>query len=169
MNIVEINNSLVNKLEGVFNGEIAGMISDETLDGLKKQLKDMGYEFYLKEQVQLSKVREPFFPKVSLRKKEAFEDISNLISEGIKNRKDWSFNPGEYTLYVANFRDNANRTYVLVENAKGDEWLFNVILRDNFTSFDIVEQPERLDSEALKHMGNQYKKVAAHITKLEFK
>ena len=87
--------------------------------------------------------------------------IKNIVDIIPKELELLCFNSGKYKVYIRNFRENDYRTYVVIEDTKGNSWIEQMLISNNNevgpgNIYDINEE----DSECLRKELLKYKEVA---------
>lgn len=143
---------VMNGIRG-FHNETSTYFDDDNKIDMIKQVEDQGYTFYCNDKLAIEKISEPDYQ--SFTDKEII--IQNIIEFIPQDLEQAGFTSGQYKAYIRDFRENDYRTYVVIDDKKGNTWIQKVGISDNGEA----EVDKILDvNEGYKGLAAKYREAA---------
>ncbi|WAM35836.1 hypothetical protein [Caldicellulosiruptor acetigenus] len=143
--------------KGHYYSEPTGYFSRPTAAEMRSEIKKFGYHFYAADEIEFGKVVQPDFGPMTEYKRDIIKTIRGLLTYELEF---WKLKKGKYKAYIRNFRENADITYVLYEDEKGNMWIIDVPINE-----DGIIGPGKMrrlepEHDSDKYFANQFKKVS---------
>jgi hypothetical protein len=136
-----------------FHNELSIYFKDDNEANIVKQIEDLKYAFYCNGKIKIEKSLKPDYQ--SFTDKEII--IQNIIEFIPQDLEQAGFTSGQYKAYIRDFRENDYRTYVVIDDKKGNTWIQKVGISDNGEA----EVDKILDvNEGYKGLAAKYREAA---------